>query len=66
MKPLGQDFGDHLGIVACVDAQAKSGLCCRNSLGKARQMEAAELWTQDLFESGECELRNAGGEDNPA
>lgn len=51
---------------AHVDAQATKGVSHRSGLGKARDIETAELWIQDALARQEFDLVKVGGERNPA
>lgn len=62
VESLGRDFGDDLRV----DTKATIGFSCRAGVGKADQIDMAELWIQDALDRPEDELADVGGERNRA
>lgn len=57
LESFGQDTGERLRIAAWVDGHFVVGF----RLGKARHVESAEIWLQDLL-AGKCEFKQVSRE----
>ena len=66
LQPIAKDLGFDYKIRMPSDAAAALGACCRRSLGKARNLDVADLRAQDRVRTGFIELIKVLGSEYPA
>ena len=65
-KSMAADLGMNVNIVVHSDSSAAIGISRRRGLGKILHSSVADLWSQERLRSGEFDLCDIAGTENPA
>ena len=64
-RNLLDDLGMQVEIRVKTDASAAKGIASRRGAGKVRHIEVSQLWVQDKVGSGDVQMENVLGSENP-
>ena len=66
MRAILADFGITVSLSMYSDATAAIGMVRREGLGRVRHLAVADLWIQQRVRSGEIQVSNVLGTENPS